>query len=155
MSNRAQAQYIRIYTSGGSDHYLWQNYYVNSTVSWNSKNWDYFPFEFGGITETAAIGGTNVSFQLPATDTAVTALQAALFNRHLCEVRVYEFDNRLGNDGPQSGQTLIVDFLGEIRNMSGSFIGLDVELGTALAPVGAQIPPRTYTSRLVGNPIRI
>ena len=155
MSNRAQAQYIRIYESGGADYYRWQNYYVNSTVTWNSKTWDYFPFESRGVSESAAIGQTNVTLQLPATSLAVRAVEIALFNEYICEVRAYEFDNRLSNNVPQSGQTLIADFTGQVLNLSGSFISLNVELGTALSPVGAQIPPRTYTSRLVGNPIRI
>jgi len=154
MSNRAQAQYVRIY-SGATDQYRWQNYYVNSTVTWNSKTWDYFPFEFGGVTESAAIGQTSATLQLPATTLAVTAIESALFNQYVCEVRVYEFDNRLSNRVPQSGQILIADFSGQVLNVSGSLISLEVELGSALSPVGAQIPPRTYNSRLVGNPIRI
>ena len=110
MSNRAQAQYIRIYESGGSDYYRWQNYYVNSTVSWNSKTWDYFPFECLGVVESSVADQTNVPLRFPATNIAVMAVEAALFNQLICEVRVYEFDNRLSNRVPQSDQTLIADF---------------------------------------------
>ena len=155
MSNRAQAQYLRIYASGGSDYYLWQNYYVNSTVSWNSKSWDYFPFEFRGVVESAALGQAKATMQLPATDLAVTAIEAAFYQQHICEINVYEFDTRLSQSVPQSGQTLISSFTGQVANMRGSFISLEVELGFALSPIGAQIPPRVFNSRLVGNPIKI
>ena len=154
MSNRAQAQYLRLYTSGGSDHILWQNYYLNTTVTVSSKNYEYYPFEFEGISESSAIGGATVNITVPATDEVITQfLRAAYFDR-LCEVSVYEFDNRLGNTAPQTGQTLVGQFVGYVRNMSGDFAALQIELGSALAPIGAQIPPRTYNSFLVGAPLR-
>lgn len=155
MSNRAQSQYLRIYTSGGADHYLWQNYYVNTNVTLSSKVYRYFPFAYEGIAESSILGGATVGLVVPATSLAVSALETAWKSQYLCEVSVYEFDNRYSNSLPQADQTLVASFTGNVISMSGSFTTLQIELGSALAPVGAQIPPRTYTSTLVGAPIRI
>jgi len=154
MSNRAQSQYLRIYTSGGSDHILWQNYYIDTTVTLSSKNYEYYPFEFAGISESSAIGGETVTITAPATQEVVDAFLEAAYLERLCEVSVYEFDNRLGNLTPPASQTLVGSFLGYIKNIGGSFTALQIGLGSALAPVGAQIPPRTYNSFLIGAPLR-
>jgi len=155
MSFRGQAQYLRIYASGGADYQLWQNFYVNQTVTVSAKAYTFFPFACDGITETSALGGRPVQVKFPATSLAVSAFQSASKLKYLCQLSVYEFDTRLGIDSPQSGQTLIANFLGYVSRMSGSFTALRVDLGSALAPIGAQIPPRTATNLLVGVPIQV
>ena len=155
MSNRAQAQYIRIFIDGGADQELLQNFYVNSTVTVSSKDYEYYPFEFEGLVESSAIGGQNVNLTLPATKRSQDIFLKAAYQEYLIEVKVFEFDGRLGLDAPQSGQQLISTFFGRVSKMSGSFSVLNVELGTALDPIGAQVPPRTYNTTLVGAPIRL
>tara|TARA_Y100000004_G_scaffold172001_1_gene208477 strand:+ start:2227 stop:2697 length:471 start_codon:yes stop_codon:yes gene_type:complete len=154
-SNRAQSQFLRIYTSGGSDHHLWQNFYVNQTVTVSSKSYRFFPFTWGGIGESSAIGEQTVELVLPATSLAISAFQAAFTSKHLCELKTYEFDSRLGVSSPQSNQTVIGSFLGYVSSMSGSLTELSVSLGSTIAPVGAQIPSRTASNRLVGVPIQL
>ncbi len=154
-SNRAQSQLLRIYTSGGSDHYLWQNFYVNQTVTISSKSYRFFPFTWDGIGESSAIGEQTIELILPATSLAISAFQAAFTSKHLCELKTYEFDSRLGVSAPQSSQTLIGSFLGYVSTMSSSLTELSVSLGSTIAPVGAQIPSRTASNRLIGVPIQL
>ena len=154
MSNRGQAQYLRIYT-GGTDKQLWQSYYVNSTISLSSKSFSYFPFTADGLMSSSASGGNTVSITCPATTTAISALTEALNNQYLVELKVYEFDSRLSNSVPQSGQSLIVNFLGVITSIGGSFETLNINLGSSISPVGASCPPRKFTTDLIGNPIRL
>lgn len=154
MSNRVQSQYIRIFINGGADQELLQNFYVNTTITYNSKSYEYYPFEFEGLGESSAIGGQSVSLTFPATKRSMDMFTEAAYMDYFVEVQVFEFDNRLGLDIVQAGQTLIGSFLGRVRSMSGSFSVLKVDLGTALAPVGAQVPTRTFNSTLVGAPIR-
>jgi hypothetical protein len=153
MNNRGQAQYLRIYTSGGADHKLWQNFYVNTDVTLSSKTYNYFPFEWNGVGESSVLGGQTVSLRMPATSLAISCFETAFKERQLCLVSTYEFDTRLGVDDVPSSQTLIAEFLGYISSMNGSFTELIVELGSTLAPIGAQIPSRTATNSLVGVPI--
>ena len=154
MSNRAQAQYLRIY-SGGTDKQLWQSYYVNSSITLNSKTFSYFPFTADGLMSSSASGGNTVSLTCPATTTAIAALTEALNNQYLVELKVYEFDSRLSNVAPQSSQNLIVNFLGVITSIGGDFTTLNVNIGSSLSPVGASAPPRKFTTDLIGNPIRL
>ena len=154
MSNRAQAQYLRIYT-GGTDKQLWQSYYVNSTISLSSKSYSYFPFTADGLMSSSASGANRVSVTCPATTTAISALTEALNNQYLCELKVYEFDSRLSNVAPNSNQSLIVNFLGVITEISGTFETLRVRIGSSISPVGASCPPRKFTTDLIGNPIRL
>ena len=154
MSNRAQAQYLRIYT-GGTDKQLWQSYYVNSSISSGGKSYSYFPFTADGLLSSSASGGNTVSLTCPATTSAISALTEALNNQYLCELKVYEFDSRLSNVAPNSSQSLIVNFLGVITSIGGSFETLNINLGSSISPVGASAPPRKFTTDLVGVPIRL
>lgn len=153
-SNRGQSQFLRIYTSGGSDHHLWQNFYVNQTVTVSSKNYRYFPFVWNGIGESSALGEQTVQLSLPATSLAISSFKTAFSSKHLCELQTYEFDVRLGVSSPQSSQTLVGQFLGFVSRMNGSLTELTVELGTTVAPIGAQIPSRVATNKLIGVPIQ-
>ena len=153
--NRAQSQFLRIYTSGGSDHHLWQNFYVNQSVTVSSKTYRYFPFTWGGIGESSAIGEQTVELTLPATSLAVSAFEAAFASKHLCQLQTFEFDSRLGMSAPQTGQTEIAEFLGHVISMGGSLTQLNVQLGSSIAPVGALIPSRTATNDLVGVPCQL
>lgn len=155
MSFRGQAQYLRIHAPGGADYQLWQNFYVNQNVTVSSKSYSFFPFTCDGITETSALGGQSIQVRFPATSLAVNALQDASRLKYLCELNVYEFDTRLGVASPQSAQILIASFVGYVSRMNGSFTALRVELGSTLAPIGAQIPPLTASNALVGVPIQI
>jgi hypothetical protein len=85
----------------------------------------------------------------------VAAFESALNQNRLCELRLYEFDSSLGQAGPQSGQLLIGVYVGEIIGINGSFSQLTVSLGSSLAPVGAQVPPRKFTNAMIGAPLRL
>lgn len=150
----AQSQYLRIYTSGGSDHHLWQNFYVNQTVTLSSKSYRYFPFMWGGVGESSAIGEQTVELTLPATSLVISAFEDAFASKHLCELITYEFDYRINIDLPILNQTEIGRFTGFVSSMSGSLTELSVELGSTLAPVGALIPSLTANNKLIGVPIQ-
>lgn len=154
MANRGQSQYLRIY-SGATTYYRWQNWYVGQSITWDAATWTYQPFVANGM-----IGGTpgtdvGVSIDLPATELVVNLIDDAINDNYLCELRLYEFDTRLGNSAPQTAQRLIGTYVGEVIGAKGSFSLLNVSLGSSLAPTGAQAPPRKFTSLLIGAPIRL
>jgi len=151
---RAQAQYLRIFDSS-TTYVRWQTYYVNQTVTLDSASWEYMPFSASGIVESGASGGKSVSITVPATNSVVEAFNLALSYGRFCELKIYEFDSRLDQTAPQSSQNLIAAYTAEVVNVSGTFTRLDIELGSSLSPVGAQVPPRKFTSYLIGAPLRI
>jgi phage-related protein len=152
---RAQSQYIRIYDSAGVSYTRWQSYYAHATVTWNSAQWNYQPFEADGITAGQTGDESGISITLPATSLVMTAVTTALRDARLVELLIYQFDPVLGNLTPQTGQELIAQYNGELVSANGSFTSITMQLGTSLAPVGAQIPPRTFTTALIGKGCRL
>ena len=151
---RAQAQYLRIF-SGSTTYQRWQSYYVNTSVSYGSAVWAYQPFDADGITAGEVQSESSITVRLPATTNAIEVALQALDEARLAELQLYEFDTLLGNSTPQAGQTLIASYLGEVVGVSGSFTSIEMELGSSLAPIGAQVPPRKFTSKLTGSPCKL
>jgi len=151
---RAQSQYLRIF-SGDVTYQRWQSYYVNTSVTWASASWSYQPFDADGITAGEVQSESSISIRLPATTNVIEVVLQALNEARLAELQFYEFDPILGNSAPQAGQTLIASYLGEIVGVKGSFTEIAMELGSSLAPVGAQVPPRTFSTRLIGAPCKL
>lgn len=151
---RAQSQFLRIF-SGSITYQRWQSYYVNTSVTWESSSWTYQPFDADGITAGEVQSESSISIRLPATTNAVEVALQALNEAQLAELRFYEFNTALGNTTPQAGQTLIASYLGEVVGVKGGLTSIELELGSSLAPVGAQVPPRSYSTRLIGAPCQL
>jgi hypothetical protein len=151
---RAQAQYLRIF-SGTTTYQRWQSYYVNTSVTWESAAWSYQPFDADGITAGEVQSESSISVTLPATANVMEVALQALDDARLAELRLYEFDTLLGNTTPQPGQRLIASYLGEVVGVSGGFTSIQMQLGSSLSPVGAQVPPRTFSTRLIGAPCKL
>lgn len=151
---RGQSQFLRIF-SGSTTYQRWQAYYVNTSVTWESAAWSYQPFDADGITAGEVQSESSISVTLPATTNVMEVVLQALDEARLAELRLYEFDTILGNSTPQTGQTLIASYLGEVVGVSGGFTSIQMQLGSSLSPVGAQVPPRTFSTRLIGAPCKL
>jgi hypothetical protein len=151
---RAQAQYLRIF-SGATTYQRWQSYYVNTSVTYGGAVWAYQPFDADGITAGEVQSESSISVTLPATTNVMEVVLQALNEARLAELQLYEFDTLLGNSTPQAGQTLIASYLGEVVGVSGGFTSIQMQLGSSLSPVGAQVPPRTFSTRLIGAPCKL
>ena len=151
---RGQSQFLRIF-SGTTTYQRWQAYYVNTSVTWESASWSYQSFDADGITAGEVQSESSISVTLPATTNVMEVVLQALDEARLAELRLYEFDTLLNNSTPQTGQTLIASYLGEVVGVSGSFTSIQMELGSSLSPVGAQVPPRTFSTRLIGAPCKL
>ena len=151
---RGQSQYLRIF-SGATTYQRWQSYYVNTSVSYGSAVWAYQPFDADGITAGEVQSESSISVTLPATTNVMEVVLQALNEARLAELQVYEFDTILGNSTPQTGQTLIASYIGEVVGVSGGFTSIQMQLGSSLSPVGAQVPPRTFSTRLIGAPCKL
>lgn len=152
---RGQSQYLRIFDEAAGTLQRWQNYYINATVSYDGDAWSFLGFDVDGFTagQTGDEGGVSVT--LPATAFVVGVVEEALRNARLVELSMYEFDTLDGNDAPQDGQQLIASYVGEVVAAGGAFESLTLELGSSLSPVGSQVPPRKFTSRLIGVPVKL
>jgi hypothetical protein len=151
---RGQSQYLRIF-SGSTTYQRWQSYYVNTSVTWESAAWSYQPFDADGITAGEVQSESSISVTLSATTNVMEVVLQALNEARLAELRIYEFDTILGNSTPQTGQTLIASYLGEVVGVQGSFTSIQMQLGSSISPVGAQVPPRKFTTKLIGAPCQL
>jgi hypothetical protein len=152
---RGQSQYLRIFDESAGTLHRWQNYYINSTVSIGGNSWSFMSFDVDGFTagQTGDEGGVSVT--LPATALVMDVVADALRNARLVELQMFEFDTLDGNDAPQAEQDLIASYVGEVVAAGGPFESVNLELGSSLSPVGAQVPPRKFTSRLIGVPCKL
>jgi hypothetical protein len=154
MTSRGQAQYLRIF-SESTTYKRWQGFYVGQTIALESQQWEYYPFVANGLIGSNASSDEGVTVTVPATAAAVATFEQALKENYLVEVRVFEFSTLLTQSQPQASQLLIGVFIGEVLSIGGTFSSIDVALGSGLASIGAQAPPRTFTSTLIGVPLRI
>jgi len=149
--DRAQSQFLRIYDAAGITYQRWQNTYSNVIVSWDSASWVYVGFTASGVASGFTGDEGGITLTLPATGVVVQAVDLAMEQARLFEVRTYEFDPVAdGVSSPPAGQTLIATFLGEIVNASEKDFEFTLQLGSSLSPIGAQFPPRTLTNNLIG-----
>lgn len=148
---RAQSQYLRIYDTGGTTYQRWQSYYANTSVTWDSADWLYVPFIADGLTAGISGDETSISVTAPATTIVMDAFELALKLGRLVDLSIYQFDASTNNTTPQASQTLVAQFTGQVVGGSGGLTSIAIQLGNALSPVGAQIPPRKFTTSMIGK----
>jgi hypothetical protein len=151
---RAQSQFLRLY-DGSASYFRWQNYYINQAVGWSGALWSYQAFAADGFTAGQTGDESSIAVTLPATTMVVDAVQASLAAGWMAELLLYEFDLFDGLVAPPTGQVLVDSFVGEVVGAGGSFLELTLQLGSSLAPVGAQLPPRKFSTRLIGVPLQL
>lgn len=147
---RAQSQYLRLFDAAGVTYQRWQSYYPGGNVTYDGASWFYVPFSCDGISAGVVSGEANISIAATATALVVAAFQQAITAGQLCTVSFYEFDSDAGNDAPQATQTLLAAVTGQVVGGGADLTTISIQLGSALAPVGAQVPPRTATTALIG-----
>lgn len=145
MSTTALAQFLEI-KSGSTRIAAYQNYWPGQTVN----GYAHYPFSTDGIVADGNGGQTSFSVTLPATKEAVTLLENAIANNYLGRIQIYQFDPPADNTLP-AVRTLVAQFDGEIIDGTTTQTEVTLTLGSSLDPIGAQIPPRKYTSTLVGE----
>lgn len=151
---RAQSQYLRIYDSGGTTYQRWQSYYANTSVTWASAKWLYVPFIADGITAGVSGDESNVTITAAATSMVIDAFEAAILDGRLVDLSIYQFDSNNGNDSPQAGQQLVAGYTGQVTGGAATLTTLTLQLGSALSPIGAQVPPRKFTTAIMGQGVR-
>jgi hypothetical protein len=152
---RAQSQYLRIYDTAGVVYSRWQSYYSGTTVVWDSYGWQYVPFIADGLTTGISGDETDFTITAPATTVVMATFERAIANGHLAEILIYQFDTIYGNTTPQDDQELVASFTGQVVGGQGGLTSLTMNLGSALSPVGAQIPPRKFTTAIMGRGARL
>jgi hypothetical protein len=151
----AQAQYL-VMTHPVTDRIVarWQSYY-NKPVTWQGNSWEYQAFIADGITDGLTGGESNITVTAPGTTNIVRTFELAITIGALVELSIYKFNPLFGNEQPQTIQRLVASFAGQVIGGGSLLTTVSIELGTALSPIGAQFPPRKFTTAIMGKGCRL
>lgn len=147
--SRAQAQLFRLYEPSGVTRERWQSYW-GTTVAYDYQQWEYLPFDASGFVEGDSGASQSVSVSMPATGRIAISSERALAAGWLAELRIFQFDSTLAAGGPPAGMALIGQFNGQVIGASAKATQFTLQLGSALSPVGATVPPRKLTTAIMG-----
>jgi hypothetical protein len=152
---RAQSFFLRIFDIGGTTYQRWQSYYEEKTVSFQQQNWSYIPFAVDGFIAGVSGDESSITVTAPATTNVMQALDDAIIKGRLIEIKSYVFNSLTNNSTPQPGQALLASFTGQAVGGGNSLTSVTVNLGSALSPIGAQMPPRKFTTSIMGKGARL
>lgn len=150
----AISQYLR-FLDGGVTVERWQNGYRGATVTWQSQPWIWVDFSAGGMTAGVSGDETSLTLEAPATWQVTRAFERALARGYLVELRQYQYDPLATPGVPPVGQVLQASFLGQVVGANATLTRMTCQLGSALDPVGYQVPPRSLTTLMMGVGCRL
>jgi len=129
----------------------WQSYFRDTAPD----GFVFAELRTGGIVATQHGDQAEMSVTLPATPVIVAAVYEAISAARLVQVTFWEFDPSLGDEEPNGSDEILSTFTGEVIGGSSDFYSITMTLGSSLASIGAQVPPRRFTTDLVGTPCRL
>jgi hypothetical protein len=151
---KAIAQYITI-NKGEAVLARWQNYYIGRTISFEGQDYEPLDFEAEGIETGDLESESSLQITFPAIGKVYALLLETLRNGYILEVRSFSFDPRQGNTEPLAGQLLAGSYTGQVVGATRSQTQIIIEVGSSLSPVGSQVPPRKFSTTLIGVPCRL
>lgn len=129
----------------------WQSYFRDTAPD----GFVFTELRTGGIVATQEGDQAEMTVTLPATPTIVAAVYEAISAARLVQVTFWEFDPSLGDEEPNGSEEIVSRFTGEVIGGSSDFYSITIRLGSSLASIGAQVPPRRFTTDLIGTPCRL
>ena len=151
---KGQAQLLRFYTLAGTTQERWQSYW-SGTVTFGGQSWEEVQFDAPAVTDGDPGAERNITIVMAATGKVTQAIESALAAGWLAQLQMYDFDTATALTGPPSGMRLIAQFDGQAVSAKATATSFLLNLGTALAPVGATVPPRILTTALMGIGARL
>lgn len=151
---QGKSQYLQFSDAAGNVLDRWQNYYVDQAIIWQYVPWTFVRFRAGGLTAGVSGDEASITIEAPAILRVRLTFEAALRNGHLIQLRQYQFDP-LAVTQPPAGQVLQAQFLGQTVGGGANLTTMRLQLGSALAPIGRQVPPRSLTTLIMGAGARL
>jgi len=146
----AVAQFLRIYKADGTTLKRWQNFWVGLTVD----SYTYEPFDGGAIFSRITPSSDSLDIVFPATNEAYSLVENGLALRYLATLDFYQFVPTASGSAPAS-KTKIASYTGEFSSATVNETTVTLQIGTNLDPTEAQVPPRKFTTSLVGQPPKV
>lgn len=152
-----QAHFLRIWDPAtGAAQFTVQNGYQAGPIVIAGDSYQFLDFTVGDLASGGNADQAELAITLPGLTACSTVLDDALREGWLATLTIYQFDTITPPTAPPPGQVILVQLTGEVIGGSERFPAVvEITIGSALESLGAQVPPRRFTSALVGTPCRL
>lgn len=133
-------------SQGGIVRQRFQNFFIGQTVSYESNQYGFLPFGFSGVTVNRTGDNTDASLLLPNNTLSRNWAVEALQGRWLAQLDVVILD-----PDDSTSFSRLHRYTGMIAGGTWREAELTLTLNTVLDAVGADIPQRRLTQRLIGS----
>lgn len=130
---------------GGETLYRFQNFFIGETITYNEGSFGFLPFGFSGVTVNRTGDNTEASLLLPNNNLSRNWAVEAIDRRWLAQVEVMLLDPSNRTSFNQLHQ-----YVGQIAGGKWDESSLQLTLSTVLDAVGADVPVRRLTQKLIG-----
>ena len=152
MSSVAVGNFL-IMKSGATDSHCYQNFFIKETITYQDKSYTFLPFGFSGVTVNRTGDGTDATLVFPnnpeagiygriSRDWADSAIKGT-WNVHVQTLIVDPDDKTSFN--------LLAQYYGQVSMGGWSDTQVTLTINSVLDAVGADVPQRRLTQRLVGD----
>lgn len=132
-------------SAGTAVRQRFQNFFINQTVSQSGGTFVFLPFGFSGVTVNRTGDSTEASLVLPNNRISRSWAVEAIESQWLAHVQVMILDP------DNSAQfTRLHQYFGKVASGDWDETTVRLTLSTVLDAVGADIPQRRLTQRLIG-----
>lgn len=147
---QAQAQRLRVFTQDLQIKAAWQSYWVGKNV----QNHSFLTYSTGVIVTSNTGDSQTLEVSLPAVAPIAILIDEAYANQYIWETEIIQFDSTLEDELPPFYIT-VAQYIGQIESATSDGVSFILTLGSSLNPIGAQVPPRRFTSDRIGTPLRL
>ena len=147
MKSYAVGNFIRI-KPDNDVLYRFQNFYLGETKTYEGGDYIFVPFGFSGVTINRSGDGLDASLVFPNNELSRLWIAEAVERRWIIEVDVLAFDPDVTDP---TVNDRVHTYTGQVTGGRHDQASVQVSLGTVLDAVGADVPMRTLTNKLVGN----
>lgn len=155
MNERGQVALLSLGDGAGTTYARYQSHWIDQVITWGGASFGYLQFDWAGVVSGQG-AADQATISTPATPTMRAMIERALAGVWVATLDVYSFpDDGSGDSGPPAGMVLLASAIGEVIGASSTLSSITMRLGSALAPIGAQFPPRSASTPLIGVPCRL
>ena len=120
------------------------------TIMHAGAQWSYVQFHAAGLLAGGAQEEAQFSVSAPATTMVLQTVECALDRGWLATIELWAGDPVASASAPDPNQVLLTAFTGQVTGGQDSLTLTTFSLGSTLAPVAQQVPPRVMSAQIMG-----
>jgi phage-related protein len=141
----ALGNYLDLSTQSGGKVYHYQNFYINKTAAFQSRDYRFLPFGFSGVTVNRTGDNVEASLVFPSNQISRGWVVNAIEDFWVATVYVMILDP----DNPDTPD-LLNRYIGQVSTGGWNELIVTLKLNTVIDAVGSEVPMRRLTQELVG-----